>query len=72
VVYDQLPLLLVASNWHELLFLIVTSWLTLPALLHFGGWTSLPGGWQTWILATLYVPALLVVLRRPSAHRNGL
>ena len=72
VVYDQLPLLMVASNCRDLLFLIVTSWLTLPALLHFGGWTSLPGGWQTWILATLYVPALLVVLRRPSAHRNGL
>lgn len=63
VVYDQLPLLLVASNWRELAFLVPLSWLTMPALLYFGGWKFLPGGWPTWILATLYLPALLVVLR---------
>jgi hypothetical protein len=63
VVYDQLPLLLMATTWRQLALLVGASWLTLPALLHFGGWNSLPGGWQTWILATLYVPALLVVLR---------
>lgn len=63
VVYDQLCLLLVASNWRELIFLVSLSWITMPALLYFGGWTSLPGGWQIWIVATLYLPALLVVLR---------
>jgi hypothetical protein len=63
VVYDQLCLLLVASNWRELVFLISFSWISLPALLYFGGWTSLPGGWQIWIVATLYIPALLVLLR---------
>src|SRR5688572_1685320 len=63
VVYDQLCLLLVASNWRELIFLVSLSWITVPALIYFGGWTSLPGGWQIWIVATLYLPALLVVLR---------
>jgi hypothetical protein len=62
VVYDQLLLLFVASTWRQLALLVVTSWLTLPALIHFGGWNALPGGWQTWILATLYVPALVVTL----------
>jgi hypothetical protein len=63
VVYDQLCLMLVASNWRELLLLISLSWITMPALLHFGGWPALPGGWQIWIVATLYIPALFVVLR---------
>ena len=63
VVYDQLCLLLVASNWRDLLFLVSLSWISMPALLYFGGWTALPGGWQIWIVATLYLPALFVVLR---------
>jgi len=63
VVYDQLCLLLVASNWRQLVFLVSLSWVSMPALLYFGGWTSLPGGWQVWIVATLYLPALIVVLR---------
>jgi hypothetical protein len=63
IVYDQLPLLLVASNWRESVFLVATSWLTLPGLLYFGGWKYLAGGWQLWIVATMYVPPLLVVLR---------
>jgi hypothetical protein len=63
VVYDQLPLLLVATTWRELAFMVSLSWLTMPALLYFGGWKALPGGWPLWIIATLYLPALLVVLR---------
>jgi len=63
VVYDQLCLLLVASTWRELVVLISLSWITMPALLYYGGWTALPGGWQIWIVATLYIPALLVLLR---------
>jgi hypothetical protein len=70
VIYDQLPLLLVASTWRQLLFLVLVSWSTVPALLHFGGWNSVPGGWQTWILATLYVPALFVVLLGQSADKR--
>lgn len=71
VAYDQLPLLLVSSNWRELLFLVSMSWLTLPALLHFGGWTILPGGWQRWIIATLYLPALLVVMRSRKSDESS-
>src|SRR5688572_18489091 len=63
VVYDQLCLLLVASTWRELAVLISLSWITMPALLYYGGWTALPGGWQIWIVTTLYIPALLVLLR---------
>jgi hypothetical protein len=63
VVYDQLCLLLVASTWRELIFLVSLSWITMPALLYFGGWLSLPGGWQIWIVAAHYLPALFVVLR---------
>lgn len=64
VVYDQLALLLVARTRRELLALVVCSWITLPALIVFDGWTDLPAGWPTWIVATLYLPALVVVLRR--------
>ncbi len=64
VVYDQLALMLVASNKHELTFQVVLSWLTLPALLVFGGWIHLPGGWQNWIVVTLYLPALAVLMYR--------
>jgi hypothetical protein len=71
VVYDQLPLLLVASNWREMAFLVPLSWLTMPALLFFGGWNSLPGGWSTWIVATLYLPALFVVLRSKALEGEG-
>lgn len=62
VVYDQLALLLAAPNRRALAVQAALSWLTLPALLVFGGWTELPGGWPTWILATLYLPAIGVVL----------
>jgi hypothetical protein len=64
VVYDQLALLLIARTWRDLLVLVVCSWITLPALLLFGGWTGLPGGWRNWIVITLYIPALVILLRR--------
>jgi hypothetical protein len=62
VLYDQLVLLLVAGNRREILILILCSWISLPALLIFGGWNNLPGGWHLWILLTLYFPALGVFL----------
>ena len=71
VLYDQLPLLLTASSWREMAFLIGTSWVTLPALLHYGGWKTLPGGWQTWIIASCYIPALIVVLRSDREKRQA-
>jgi hypothetical protein len=62
VLYDQAALLLVAGNLREMLILILCSWISLPVLLIFGGWNNLPGGWQLWILLTLYLPALGIVL----------
>lgn len=62
-VYDQLALLLVATSRRELLALVACSWLSLPVLLAAGGWRSMPGGWQIWILLTLYLPALAILLR---------
>jgi hypothetical protein len=62
VLYDQLPLLLIATSGVEMGFLVFCSWLTLPVLLTSGGWTNAPMGWQFWIVLTLYVPALMVLL----------
>jgi hypothetical protein len=62
VLYDQMALLLVANNLREMLILVLCSWISLPALMIFGGWLNLPGGWKLWILITLYLPALGVIL----------
>jgi hypothetical protein len=62
VAYDQLVLLLIANNTREMLILVFCSWLSLPALLIFGGWNNLPGGWKLWILLTFYLPALGTLL----------
>ncbi|MBI5950660.1 MAG: hypothetical protein HY865_03285 [Chloroflexi bacterium] len=79
MLYDQMALLLVAGNRREMLILVFCSWLSLPALLIYGGWSNLPGGWQFWILLTFYLPALGVLLapsirewtaRRRVEHAN--
>jgi hypothetical protein len=62
VLYDQLALLLVASNLREMLILVLCSWISMPALMIYGGWYHLPGGWYLWILLTLYLPALGILL----------
>jgi hypothetical protein len=62
VLYDQLALLLIAGNRREMLILVFCSWISLPALLIFGGWNNLPGGWPLWILLTLYLPTLGIIL----------
>lgn len=62
VLYDQMTLFLVANNLREMLILVICSWISLPALMIFGGWNNLPGGWKLWLLGTLYLPALGVVL----------
>jgi hypothetical protein len=63
VVYDQLPLLLVATSGMELFFLVVCSWISLPILFASGGWGQVPVNWQFWVLLTLYMPAMLVLFR---------
>lgn len=62
MVYDQLPLLLLARTKKQLGFLILCSWTSFAALLAYKGWGNTPGGWQLWILIASYFPALIVVL----------
>jgi hypothetical protein len=68
VLYDQLPLLLVATNLTELIFLILCSWMILPALFAYGGWAGMPINWQFWIVLTHYLP-VLIVLFAPEVAR---
>jgi len=62
VLYDQMALFLIADNRREMMTLVLCSWISLPALMIFGGWNNLPGGWYLWILLTLYLPALGILL----------
>jgi hypothetical protein len=62
MVYDQLGVLLVAENRKQMIFLVLCSWLSFPALFFYNGWENVPWGWQNWILIESYLPALLVVL----------
>ena len=62
VLYDQLPLFLIAITGMEMIFLVFCSWITLYILFLSGGWTQVPISWQFWIVLTLYIPALLVLL----------
>ncbi len=63
VVYDQLALLLVANTRKEQLVLVSISWVAFPVYMFYGGWIRIPGGWQFWIVLTLYLPALAIILR---------
>ncbi len=62
MVYDQLGVLLVAENRNQMLFLVLCSWISFPALIFLGGWNAIPWGWQQWVLLESYLPALIVVL----------
>lgn len=62
VVYDQMTLLLTAINRRQLIILVSCSWISLPVLWMSGGWRQIPGGWQLWIILTLYLPAVAVVV----------
>jgi len=68
VLYDQLALFLIVRTRKELVGLVACSWITLPALFYFGGWIYLPGGWQSWIVLTLYIPALVLMLFRKKSQ----
>jgi hypothetical protein len=62
MIYDQLGVLLVAENRKQMFFLVLCSWISLPALIYYGGWENLPWGWKNWVLLGSYFPALIVVL----------
>jgi hypothetical protein len=62
MVYDQLGVLLVAKSRKQMLFLVICSWISLPALIYFGGWDYMPWGWKNWVLIESYIPGLIVVL----------
>ena len=80
VLYDQLPLFLLATTGFQLVFLVFCSWLSLPLLFHWGGWANLPISWQFWIVLTLYIPSLIVLFwpdlsrlfKKRSKASNGL
>lgn len=61
MIYDQLPLMLIAASGFQGAFLAFFSWLSLPVLLSYKGWIYMPINWQFWIVLTLYIPALIVL-----------
>ncbi len=60
--YDQLGVLLVAGNRKQLIFLVLCSWLTLPAGLFINKGANLPFELKQWVLFASNLPALLVEL----------
>ena len=62
MVYDQLGVMLVAENRNQIIFLVLCSWISFPALFFYHGWANLPYGWQQWVMVESYIPALLVIL----------
>jgi hypothetical protein len=61
MVYDQLPILLVAGSRRQLWILILAGWINCALFLHSNGWSYVPWGWQNFLLATLYLPAVAMV-----------
>lgn len=61
MVYDQLPLMLAAENRKHLWLLIGMSWINCAIFFRSDGWGAVPMGWQNFIVATLYLPAVAVV-----------
>jgi|SRR5579862_9899039 len=62
MVYDQLPLLLIANSRRQLWILVAASWISLAIFLRSNGWGSVPLGWQNFLLATLYLPAVAMII----------
>jgi hypothetical protein len=63
--YDELPLWLIAQTRREALTLTIASWLGWFA------WNATSDGprvtdLQPWVVASLYIPAVFMVLRRPN------
>lgn len=62
MVYDQLPLLLVANSRRQLWILIAASWINCAIFFRSNGWDGVPWGWRNFLLATLYLPAVAMVV----------
>lgn len=62
MVYDQLPIMLIASSRRQLAVLIAASWINCAIFLASNGWADVPMGWQNFLLATLYLPAVAMVV----------
>ena len=63
--YDELPLWLVADTRREAMLLSVTSWLGWLAWNATSVGPSIPDS-SPWSVASLYLPALVILLRRPN------
>jgi hypothetical protein len=63
VFYDQLPLLLAAETNRELFVLVAAGWVSFLVLWLSPNLAEMPGGWQLWIVAAHYLPAVFVVAR---------
>jgi hypothetical protein len=62
MVYDQLPILLVANSRRQLWILIAASWVNCAIFFQSNGWSDVPWGWQNFLVATLYLPAVAMVI----------
>jgi hypothetical protein len=62
MVYDQLPIMLVAASPRQLWILIAASWINCAIFFRSNGWSGVPMGWQNFLLATLYLPAVAMVV----------
>jgi len=61
MVYDQLPILLIANSRRQLWVLIAASWVNCAIFFRSDGWDHVPMGWQNFLLATLYLPAVAMI-----------
>jgi hypothetical protein len=74
MVYDQLPIMLAAGSRRELWVLIAASWINCAIFLRSNGWGDVPLGWQNFLIATLYMPAVTMVAwprLRELLHGSG-
>ncbi|MCX6613188.1 MAG: hypothetical protein NTW74_20350 [Acidobacteria bacterium] len=62
MVYDQLAIFFVANSPRELWILVACSWVNFAIFSQSGGWDNVPFGWQNFLLATLYLPAVAMLV----------
>jgi hypothetical protein len=62
MVYDQLPIMLVANSPRQLWILIAASWINCAIFFESNGWSNVPMGWQNFLVATLYLPGVAMVV----------
>lgn len=61
MVYDQLAIMLVPARRWQLWILIAMSWVNCAIFFQGNGWGDVPMGWQNFLLATLYLPAVAMI-----------